>query len=65
MTKPTKDKHPSFVPEKHRATVEVVDFVYQPSKAELAEDLRLEGTLEQVAQTLVRPVNVRRATRPR
>ena len=65
MTKPTKDTHPSFVPAKDRPTVEIVDHGYQPSRTELAEDLRFEGSLEKVAKALVQPVNVRRPTRPR
>ena len=65
MTKPTKEKHTSFVAAKDRPTVEVVNYGYQPSRTELAEDLRFEGSLEKVAKALVQPVNVRRATRPR
>ena len=62
---PTKDTHPSFVPAKDRPTVEIVDHGYQPSRTELAEDLRFKGSLEKVAKALVQPVNIRRATRPR
>ena len=58
-------RHPAFVPAKNRPTVEVVDYGYQPSKNELAEDLRFEGSLEQAAKALVQPVNVRRVTKPR
>ena len=65
MPKPTKDKHSSFVAAKDRPTVDVVDYGYQPSKTELAKDLRLEGALERAAQALVQPVNIRRITRPR
>ena len=65
MTKPTKGKHTAFVPEKDRATAEVVNYGYQPSKTELAEDLRFEGSLEKAAKALVQPVNIRRITRPR
>ncbi len=65
MTKPTKEKHTSFVAAKDQPTVEVVNYGYQPSRTELAEDLRFEGSLEKVAKALVQPVNVRRATRPR
>ena len=64
MIKPTKDTHTSFVPAKDRPTVEIVDHGYQPSRTELAEDLRFKGSLEKVAKALVQPVNVRRATRP-
>ena len=32
---------------------------YQPSKAELEEDLRVDATFEEVVQALTQPVNVR------
>ena len=48
-------------------TVEVVKSTYQPSKAELEEDLRLPKgyTPEDVARALTRTVNVRHIPRPR
>ena len=58
-------KNPAFVRGSDRPTVEVVDYSYQPSKTELAEDLRLEGSLEKAAKALVQPVNIRKITRPR
>ncbi len=49
----------------NRATVEVVRSSYQPSKAELEEDLRFEGTFEEAARALVQPVNIRHVVKPR
>ena len=47
--------------------VEVVKSTYQPSKADLEEDLRLPGGLspEQVGRAITRTVNVRTIPRPR
>ena len=59
------ERHQAFVPAKDRPTVELVDYGYQPSKTDLAEDLRVKGSLEQAAKALVQPVNVRRITRSR
>ncbi len=39
--------------------VKVMDPSYQPSKAELEEDLRLDATLEELGQAVMRPVKVR------
>ena len=41
-------------------TVHIVDPSYQPSRAELREDLRLKGTFEDAVKALVKPVNVQR-----
>ena len=43
-------------------TVDVVDPSYQPTRAELREDLRLKGTFEDAIKALVRPVKVRYVT---
>ena len=50
-----------------RPVVEVVSSRYQPSKAELEEDLRLPPgvTPEDAARALLRPVDVRHISRPR
>ena len=45
-------------PPKRRA-VEIVHPSYQPSAAELREDLRLEGTFEDAIKALVQPAKVR------
>ena len=39
--------------------VEIVHPSYQPSAAELREDLRLEGTFEDAIKALVKPAKVR------
>ena len=41
-------------------TMEVSDRTYQPSHAELREDLRLKGTFEDAMKELVQPVKVRK-----
>ena len=41
-------------------TIKLVHQDYQPSKAELEEDLRLKGTFKQTIKALVRPVQIRR-----
>lgn len=45
--------------------VEVVHPSYQPSKAELEADTRVDATFEEAVQALVRPVRVRYISRPR
>ena len=45
--------------------VELVHPSYQPSKAELAEDLRVDATFEEAVQALVRPVKVCYVKHPR
>lgn len=39
--------------------LEVMHPSYQPSKAELEEDIRVDATFEEAIQALVRPVKVR------
>ena len=39
--------------------IELVHPSYQPSKAELEEDLRVDESFEEAVQALVRPVKVR------
>ena len=39
--------------------VELAHPSYQPSKAELEEDLRVDATFDEAVQALVRPVKVR------
>ena len=45
--------------------VEIVHPDYQPSRAELNEDMRVEATFEEAVQALARPVKVRYVRRPR
>ena len=41
-------------------TVEIVSHDYQPSRAELREDLRIKGTFKEAIQALVKPVRIRK-----
>lgn len=66
VNKPESEKHPDFVPLSDRPSVEIVNYSYQPSKAELSEDVRLKGTLERAAwAALVQPINLRRIRKSR
>ncbi len=40
-------------------TVDVVDPSYQPSRSELREDLRVDGTFRELGKAVVQPVKVR------
>ena len=46
-------------------TVELVRSTYQPTKAEKAEEFQADASVEQMADALLRPVNIRRIDRPR
>ena len=46
-------------------TVELVHPSYQPSKAELEEDLPVDVIFEEAVQALVRPVKVRYVKHPK
>ena len=45
-------------------TVKVMDSSYQPSKAELEADVRIDASPEEVARALMSTVNVQRASPP-
>ena len=45
--------------------VEIVRHGYQPSKAELEADTRVDATFEEAVQALVRPVRIRYISRPK
>ena len=45
--------------------VEVVHPDYQPSKAELEADMRVDATFEEAVDALTQPVRVRHIHRPR
>ena len=45
--------------------VEIVRPVYQPSKAELEEDMRVDATFDEAVDALTRPVRVRYIDRPK
>ena len=57
MPKETKQPQPR--------TVDVVDPTYQPSRAELREDLRLKGTFQGAIKALVQPVKMRYVKPPK
>ena len=46
-------------------TIELVKDAYQPTKAELENDVRVEAEFEELARALVQPVNVRWISKPR
>ena len=45
--------------------VELLHPSYQPSKAELEEDLRIDATPEELIRAVVQPVKVRYVRRPK
>ena len=45
--------------------VEVVHPSYQPSRAELEEDMRVDATFEEAIQALAQPVRIRYIKRPK
>lgn len=47
-----------------RPVVEVVKPTYQPSKAELDADLRVDATFEQAVKALSKPVNIKHVENP-
>lgn len=54
------------MPKKYRdssepPTIRLIDPSYQPSAAELREDLRLDATFEELTAAVVRPVKIRYA----
>ena len=44
--------------------VKIVQSDYQPSKAELEEDMRVNATFEEAVDALTRPVRIRYIDRP-
>ena len=45
--------------------VEIVRPVYQPSKSELGEDMRVGATFDEAVDALTRPVRIRYIDRPK
>ena len=45
--------------------VEIVRSTYQPGKAELEADMRVDATFEETVDALAQPVNIRYIDRPR
>ena len=58
MSKPHPQKRP-------RPVVDIVSPTYQPSKAELEEDVRVRATFEEAVAALARPVEINYVPRPR
>ena len=50
---------------KAKPRVELVKSSYQPSKAELEEDVRIDASLEELAKCAVSPVDISYIPRPR
>ena len=48
-----------------KGEIEIVRPNYQPSKAELAEDLRVNATFDEVVDALTQPVSIRYIDRPK
>lgn len=46
-------------------TIELVKSTYQPTKAELEQDLRVPATFEEAVNALVQPVKIRWIDKPR
>ena len=47
-----------------RLTIEVPDTSYQPTKAELEEDVSIDATPEEVARAIMQPVKIKELTKP-
>ena len=45
--------------------VEIVQSDYQPSKAELEEDMRVDATFDEAVDALTKPVRIRYIDRPK
>ncbi len=52
-------KQPKKPKQPQARTVDVVNPSYQPSRAELREDLRVDATFEELSKAVVQPVKVR------
>ena len=50
---------------KNSKTVELVRSTYQPTKAEKCDEFQTDASVEQMADALLRPVNVRWIDKPR
>ena len=52
-------------PRKEPRVVEIVRSDYQPSQAELEEDLRIDASPEELAQAVLQPVTLKYIPRPK
>ncbi len=50
---------------KQPRTVEIVRSDYQPSKAELEEDMSIDASFDELMQTAVEPVEIKYIPRPK
>ena len=48
----------------NKPVVEIAHSGYQPSKAELEADLRVEATFDEAMEALTKPVKIHRVIRP-
>ena len=48
-----------------KPVVEIAHSTYQPSKAKLEADLRVEATFDEAVEALTKPVDIRCVTRPK
>lgn len=46
-------------------TVELLSSSYQPTRAELEEDLRVNATMDEIGKALVQPVRIRWTDKPK
>ncbi len=52
-------------PPKKPRTVEIVRSDYQPSKAELEEDMSIDASFEELMQSVAEPVEIKYIPRPK
>ena len=48
-----------------RRTIEIVRSTYQPTKAELEADIRIDATPEEIARSLCQPVKISYIDKPK
>lgn len=64
-SKPRRSKRPAGTNQSAKRVVEIVSPDYQPSAAELEEDVRVEATFDEAVDALTRPVRIRYVDRPK
>ncbi len=52
-------------PQKEPRVVEIIRSDYQPSQAELEEDLSIDASFEELMQSVVQPVDIKYIPRPK
>ena len=58
------DSRPASVAKPRAREVEIVNPDYQPSAAELEEDVRVDATFDQAVDALTKPVRIRYVDKP-